>query len=380
MKGWRDKMAKLKYNYEYYLGQSEKLKNFLDDYKTQNSTYRAYRLHLVRYFQHMDIKDVDSYIKDTRMMDKKEKITYLDGIEKDLKNYWMYLNDNSNGKTPYIWLSAIKMFLINNKTFELDDVYIKMQKNGHGNYSVTNTDTPTREELLKIFSYSNPESKAIFMFQLTSGQRIGKVIETTFNNIEIDHDCPRIFYPHSKQKFRVKTRITPEAKKILQEYLEQREKFIKIREKRGGFHRQKELDENKLFPMNIATANIMWNTMVKNAGLYKLDPNTNKPVFGTHCLRRYFLTHFGDKEFGDFFSGHITPRNKEYRQYSHEKLDEIYKKHIDELNIFETPVDLSGLHDRLDKKDKTIEDMQMQINDLQGKYGDLLHKIVIKGK
>jgi len=373
-------MAKLKYNYEYYLGQSEKLKNFLDDYKTQNSTYRAYRLHLVRYFQHMDIKDVDSYIKDTRMMDKKEKITYLDGIEKDLKNYWMYLNDNSNGKTPYIWLSAIKMFLINNKTFELDDVYIKMQKNGHGNYSVTNTDTPTREELLKIFSYSNPESKAIFMFQLTSGQRIGKVIETTFNNIEIDHDCPRIFYPHSKQKFRVKTRITPEAKKILQEYLEQREKFIKIREKRGGFHRQKELDENKLFPMNIATANIMWNTMVKNAGLYKLDPNTNKPVFGTHCLRRYFLTHFGDKEFGDFFSGHITPRNKEYRQYSHEKLDEIYKKHIDELNIFETPVDLSGLHDRLDKKDKTIEDMQMQINDLQGKYGDLLHKIVIKGK
>jgi len=380
MKGWRDKMAKLKYNYEYYLGQSEKLKNFLDDYKTQNSTYRAYRLHLVRYFQHMDIKDVDSYIKDTRMMDKKEKITYLDGIEKDLKNYWMYLNDNSNGKTPYIWLSAIKMFLINNKTFELDDVYIKMQKNGHGNYSVTNTDIPTREELLKIFSYSNPESKAIFMFQLTSGQRIGKVIETTFNNIEIDHDCPRIFYPHSKQKFRVKTRITPEAKKILQEYLDQREKFIEIRKKRGGFHRQKELDENKLFPMNIATANIMWNTMVKNAGLYKLDPNTNKPVFGTHCLRRYFLTHFGDKEFGDFFSGHITPRNKEYRQYSHEKLDEIYKKHIDELNIFETPVDLSGLHDRLDKKDKTIEDMQMQINDLQGKYGDLLHKIVIKGK
>ena len=366
-------MTARKYEYEFYLSRSQKLNNFLKDYEEKKATHRAYKLHLVRYFQHMNIKDIDKYIKDTRTMNVEQKIKYLDSLEKDLKEYWKYLNKESKGKTPYVWLSAIKMFLIHNKTFELDDVYMKLQRNGHGNYAVTNTDTPTREELLKIFSYSNPESKAIFMFQLTSGQRIGKVLETTFDNIEMDHDCPRVFYPHAKQKFIVRTRITPECKKILQEYLDQREKFIAIREKRGGHCREKELDMNKLFPMHLGTANVIWNTMVKNAGLYKLDSNTNKPVFGTHCLRRYFLNHFGDKEFGDFFSGHITPRNKEYRQYSHEKLDEIYKEHIAELNIFESNPDLTEHNQR-------ITQLEKEVNEWQDKYGDLLHSDYIKQK
>ena len=108
-------------------------------------------------------------------MDKKEKIKYLDRLEKNLRSYWNDINNEFEGKTPYIWLSAIKMFLIYNKTFELDDVYVNLQKNGHGNYTVTNTKTPTKDQLRKIFSYSNPESKALFMFQLTSGQRIGQV-------------------------------------------------------------------------------------------------------------------------------------------------------------------------------------------------------------
>ena len=335
--------------------------------KKKKSTHRAYKLHLVKYFQHMNIKDIDKYVKDTRTMNVKEKIEYLDKLENDLKEYWQYLNKESTGKTPYVWLSAIKMFLINNKTFELDDVYIKLQKNGHGNYAVTNTDTPTKAQLLKIFSYSNPESKAIFMFQLTSGQRIGKVIETTFDNIEMDHECPRVFYPHSKQKFRVKTRITPECKKILQEYLKdgQRERFINIRERRGGHCRKKELDMNRLFPMDIGTANAIWNNMVKNAGLYKLDPTTHKPVFGTHCLRRYFLSNFSDRGFSDFFSGHITPRNREYRKYSHEKLDEIYKEHIDEINIFETAPDLTDINEEMKQKDTQIRNLTDRLEKLE---------------
>ena len=92
-----------------------------------------------------------------------------------------------------------------NKTLELDDVYISLQKSGHGNYAITETKTPTREELLRIFSYSNPESKALFMFQLTSGQRIEQVINTTFDNIDMTKDCPKIYYPQAKQKYWVKT-------------------------------------------------------------------------------------------------------------------------------------------------------------------------------
>lgn len=363
-------MTKRKYDYETYLGSSKKLKDFLDLYKDRESTHRAYKLHLVRYFEYMGISDVDKYVKDTRQLNKKEKIEYLDSIEKDLRKYWLELNKETTGKTPYVWLSAIKMFLIMSKTLELDDVYISLQRSGHGNYAITETKTPTREELLRIFSYSNPESKALFMFQLTSGQRIEQVIKTTFDNIDMTKDCPKIYYPYAKQKYWVKTRITPEAKKILEEYLEQRDKFIVIREKRGEYRRKKELDKNRLFCMDVSTANCIWTTMVKNAGLYGLDPNTHKPYYGTHCLRRYFLSHFGDETWGDFFSGHMTARNREYRRYSDERLDNEYIKHVNDLNIFEAQPDLSGVHEELKEKDKEMKKLQ----DRMQRFEDLLEQ------
>lgn len=358
-------MVTRKYDYEKYLDNSKKLRKFLDLYKNKASTHRAYKLHLVKYFQEMKIKDIDNYVKDTRKLDKDEKIVYLDALENDLKEYWKNLNKQTNGKTPYIWLSAIKMFLVTNKTFELDDVYILMQKNGHGNYAVTNTKTPTKEELLKIFSYSDPESKALFMFQLTSGQRIEQVIETTFDNIDMTRECPRIYYPRSKTKNPIKTRITPEAKHLLEQYLEQRDKFIEIRRKRGAFNRKNKMDtKNRIFPMTPGNAELIWATLVKNAGLYELDPNTHKPALGTHCLRRYFLTNFADKEWGDFFSGHITQRSKEYRQYSDEKLDEEYMKHKNDLNIFETPADLTDINEKLEEKDREIKTLQKKYDEM----------------
>ncbi len=315
-------------------------------------------------------------------MNKKEKIEYLDNLEKELTKYWIMINKEYKGKTPYVWLTAIKMFLVYNKTFELDNVYIKLQKNGHGNYARTNTKTPTKEQIKKIFSYSNPESKALFMFQLTTGQRINQVINTTFDDIEglgkfdkknRDYEIPRVFYPEAKQPYTVKTRITPECKKILLEYLDQREKFIETRTKRGNYKRKGSLDMNKLFPMDIGTANQIWTTMVKNAGLYELDPHTKRPVFGTHCLRRYFLSHFQDKEMGDYFSGHITPRNKEYRQYSDERLDSEYKKNMDELFIFEGTPDLTEQNER-------ITQLESEVRKWQDKYGELLHELVTKKK
>jgi integrase len=364
-------MAKRKYDYDKYIKSSEKLKKFLELYKDKPSTHRAYNLHLVRYFQKMVIDNIDEYIKDTRLLNKKEKIKYLDKIESDLKEYWININKETNGKTPYIWLSAIKMFLITNKSFELDDVFLKMQKNGHGNNAITNTKTPTKEELLKIFSYSNPESKALFMFQLTSGQRIDQVVETTFDNIDMTKDFPRIFYPKSKTKNPIKTRITPEAKHFLQQYLEQRDKFIAIRNKRGEFNRKTKIDtENKIFPMTTGNAEQIWARMVKNAGLYKLDPNTHKPEFGTHCLRRYFLSHFSDREWGDFFSGHITQRSKEYRQYCDEKLDEEYIKHKNELAIFESQPDLTETNKEIEQLKSDNQRLKEELSEIRVKLNE----------
>jgi len=374
-------MVERKYNYEFYLSKSKKLKKFIDSYENKPSTHRAYKLHLTRYFQTQDIKDVDNYVKDTRIMDKKEKIQYLDKLQEDLEIYWKELNQEYQGKTPYVWLSAMKMFLTYNKTFELDDVFIKLQKNGHGNVTITNTKTPTLKQLHKIFSYSDPESKAIFMFQLTSGQRIEQVIQTTFNNIDMDHDCPRVYYPNSKTKKPIKTRITPEAKKALQEYLYQRDKFIETRRLRGANNRKKTIDtKNRVFPMTVGNAEVIWATMCKNAGVYELDPNTKRPCFGTHCLRRYFLSHFKDREWGDYFSGHVTARNREYRQFSDEHLDQVYNDHVSDITIFEKTPDLTDINQEIQDLRNENEKLEHRLNEFTELMREMLQKNDKKNK
>ena len=67
-------MVKRIYDYEKYQSRSEKYSKFLKSYENRSSTYRAYRMHLTKYFQDMNIEDPDNYFKDTRMINGKNKI------------------------------------------------------------------------------------------------------------------------------------------------------------------------------------------------------------------------------------------------------------------------------------------------------------------
>jgi len=81
------------------------------------------------------------------------------------------------------------------------------------------------------------------------------------------------------------------------------------------------------------------------------------------------LNHFKDREFGDFFSGHVTPRNKEYRQYSDERLDEEYKNSIEDLTVFESIPDLSGVHEELKEKEDRIRKLEERLQYLSDELG-----------
>jgi len=373
-------MPKSKFNYQKILSKTKKLSAFLEELKEINhNTFRAYRGHLVAYFQYHNINDIDKYIKDTEMMTIKQKKPYLEKLRKDISKYWRYINydkDNaSKGKTPYVFLSAIKTFCLDQNTTGLDSLWYKLKKNGHGNHAITNTRTPTKEELLKIFNHANLEAKALFMVQLTSGQRISQITNMTFDNLELDHEYPRLYFPSSKNKYSIKTRITPEAKKILQQYLEQREKSIEIRRKRGAHNRTTKMNTDKVFAMTTGNAQDIWKTMVTNAGLYKTDENTNKPKYGTHCLRRYFLSHFTDRQWGDLFAGHITPVNKAYSQYTQQELDEEYIKNSQNLNVFTDDTEQKELlkitNKKLEKAEQKNKDLEKQLTKLDDKFKDL---------
>jgi adenine-specific DNA-methyltransferase len=88
-------MALRKYDYEKYLSKSKKLSNFLELYKDKPSTHRSYKLHLVKFFQDMGITDIDKYVKDTRILSKKEmKLIKPYYTAKELNRYTIRKDDN----------------------------------------------------------------------------------------------------------------------------------------------------------------------------------------------------------------------------------------------------------------------------------------------
>jgi len=343
---------------------SEKIKKFLDTHCQTQGTKIRYKYLLKQYFNYYKINNIDEYIKDTRQLEKKDKIEYLDKLEENITKYWRHINKITHGKTPYGFLSAIKMFLTHSKTFELDHLWQILQRNGHGNNSVTHYDTPTKDQLRKILSNADAESKAIILTILTSGQRENRILALKWDDIELDHEFPRLFFRTSKTNRIIKTRITPEAKEALLDYKEQKNKFIEIRRKRGEYKREQPLDLNKVFPMNAGTLRQIWRTLCKNADLYILDKETNKPMYGIHSLRRYFKDNFTSEKWADIFTGHIKPRDEEYLKSINKenKIDEMYKEHSKNLyiywNIPEHEKQVSELQETTEKQAGLIDKLE----------------------
>lgn len=289
---------------------SKKMSNFLE-FHVKEASRRHYSYHLQLFFLWKKEASIDSYIRDPRRMNIDDKLTYEDGIKNDIRGYWKYITEESDkfhGKTAYPFLSAMRRFLESSEIVFSPEFWRNLRTNGNGNYAVTNFQTPTKDQLKSILSNADVEAKALFMTQLTSGQRLEQMLKLTWDDIQLEHEYPRIFIRKQKGKRNVKTRITPEAKEYLIEYKKQSDRIIAVREKRTPRSVKKPLDKNLVFPMSDGTAETMWNNLTNKAGLYIRDSVTPLPLMGTHSLRRYFQTHFGNENDALFFMGK-TPEN-----------------------------------------------------------------------
>ncbi len=335
---------------------SKKVSKFLELNIVNDATRRQYAYHLRLFFQWKKIIDIDSYVKDPRLMKKQNKIKYEDSIKDDILEYWKYINDKQLGKTPYIFLPAMRRFLEANEIIFSPEFWRTMRKNGHGNYAITNYQTPTKQQLKNILSNADCEDKALFLMQMTSGQRINTVLRLTWKDIQLEHEYPRLFIRRPKGKRPVHTRITPEAKEYLLQYKEQYLKTLETREKRTPIHTRKTLDTNLVFPMTVQTVEAKWKTLTSKAGLYEKDNETNLPLYGTHSLRRYFQQYLGNENDALFFMGKTPENIATYKRMSQEQLDLVYIKGAENLVVFKEKSDLPKYLNEYDDKFSKVED------------------------
>jgi len=223
--------------------------------------------------------------------------------------------------------------------------------NNYKNSTASKTDTPTPEQLRKIFDNTDLQGRCLFGIMKDSGSRISSVILLKHKDIDINKDFPIItfYYKNVKNGITKKKCITHETKHFLESY----------------FEKHKFKPDDKIFPMTRQNANYKWNCAIEKTNLKQKDTNTNRLTMTTHCLKRFFKVYTSniDKTLCDYFCEHGN-LNDRYYQLPDNLLQKEYSKLSKTLLIYERAYDI----------DKRIEQLQKESNEKTGQIKILRDK------
>jgi len=376
------------------------------------NTEKAYRTGLNKYLawfkDNYPNENFDNYIQDIRRMDKDERIDTTDRYEKDIRDWVIELKKQYAPKTVSCDIASVRGLLTNNR-IDLDKVFWKKIKGiTEGNASLCEVIVSTPQELKEILTHSpDARAKAFFMVLATSGMRIGELCILKYDpigktgDIKLQYQCPRIRIPLLKitgdEKERGNTRITPEAKTVVLEYLKVRSRIIKRAYQRSvnvGRYKpltKKQLDElvkneDRLFPFDVHTMQGIWNTMLKKSGYDETDKSSKVKIYNkktgkyyklerykrnVHSLRKFFRTNFSkyNKNLAVYFMNQISDLEETYDHKSEEWLDQEYMNGSQYLAVFESTQEYSekiqDMDNRMAEKDKQVQDLSQKTNGLR---------------
>jgi integrase len=286
------------------------------------------------------------------------------GEDRDFsRDYISFHNDireENAPKTVSLKTLAVKGFLEFNG-IRIPQIILKRTRGRKAIEAISKEKIPTREEVRRVLHHLPLHMKSFALMMISGGLRPSEVLELEFSDLEEDKDIMKINLRKTKSGRRRFTYITPEAKDVLNLWIESRDTY---RLKGADLTKSKKLrkqylerTENIIFPFIYNNANKIWHNAVKKAGLYQLDEETNRLTFRLHNLRKYFSTRgkWSDKDIQDFFQGHSRGVRAVYQRFeqTEDVLKEAYLNAIDSLTIEEhtNGSRIEKLKDRLAKRD-----------------------------
>lgn len=282
----------------------------------------------------------------------------LKEIQISLENYCAYLQ-SENHKREYLKLtfSSLSLFFgMNYKEINKTRLrkMIQPQEGLVGGLAYSNDDVKKiilaidKTKLTKKKKKSYPtktktRTRAIVHFLAASGCRVGALPFVRLKDLGRIDNCYSIkIYPGSPGEY--STFLTPEASKVLDEYLKQFKVRMKdheyiINSRRG--EKVLTLEESPIFGSSLEAIRLHLSRMVRRAGLNqgKKGKRYDKPL--AHAFRKRWNTIMkSNKEINqnliELMMGHSTTikLDKHYLKPTTEKLFDEYKKGIDELTLF----------------------------------------------
>jgi integrase len=307
-----------------------------------------------------------------RKYDEYETLTY----EEDVKQFWKKIKDFPVN-TVNAYMGCVRVFL--------QEYYVDLPKRTwkdyknrkKGNRAVVQDIVPTKEQFKQIISHGGILEKAFVTTLLSSGMRIGELclikeddIDFSFKPVKIELKAE-----YTKTGNRRTVFISDEAKNFLLEWLKVKQAYlnraVKILNFKNGY--TKNINDERVFPMDTNTARQKWNRIVNKSGLGQTDTNTsfNRLKIHPHVTRKFFRTHMAKalgRDYTEYFLGHEEGLDSIYRRYGDDSnkkaLGDEYIKGMVNVSIFEVTPDYTDIHKSLAEKDKRIQDLEKRLDDM----------------
>jgi len=273
---------------------------------------------------------------------------------------------------------GVKKWLVSNRINNIDYAFISRPKA----VSQIRDRIPTIEELKRILDNKvTLRDKAFFMVIACAGFRLGTALSLQVKDYKPVEELGLITVNGGEGRKLAKgktyfTFITPEARRLLEDYLKTRENLgleapLFAKESKGK-------GEQFGFVGNVSR---QWNILVKRARLLEDIPGHRYHTLHAHSLRKFFQTHTKlagcRADFVDFWMGHHPTGQNEYLNDSYfrpelkEHLAE-YRKAVASLTVFDA--NTREIEKNLEAKDREIETLKSRLGAIEDalKNGNML--------
>ena len=281
------------------------------------NTELTYLKGLKKFMDVMEVENLDLLVEEVKKGLKDANEVY--------RNFVISLaSQNLAPKTVAAWSSSLKkLFSANGINLE-KKLPIKV-------YNVHEDALPSKDDLQNILKYANVRTKAIVLFLLSSGLRVGELINLKLKDLKLEKDpvLVRVRGLTAKERKSRITFISREARKFLLEYLEKRKKLGHKIEKESFIFVTKNNRQLSYQNLQYILNRVFRKVSRKEGKRFTLHP---------HSLRKFFKTQLISAgvpgPIVDRLVGHGRYLANEYELYTEEQLREWYIKGEPNLLVF----------------------------------------------
>jgi integrase len=260
---------------------------------------------------------------------------------------------------------------------ELRDLKKVMPRQRHG---VTREDEVTPETIRTILAHTGDvRLKAMCLVMLSSGIRIGELIKLPLNDIDLKKRTIYISDEVAKTGVSRITFFTEEAGIVLQQYLNEREKYIKSAEYVTGAAQGKYRRNDTLaFPFHDNSIRKGFISTLKRAGLFRTDGRTKRTTIHPHLFRKFFNSELkmsgAPDDIVEALMGHEGYLASAYRRYSESQLHALYEKYSPALVVGQDDTvkrTVAEMAERLTEQTQIIRQLTTEKEDLRRRMANM---------